>query len=115
MSTGPDPARRRTRPVLGVVAVAVLCALAFVVLDVVIAAFVVVLLLTGLVIALAARDWDQHPDFEQRELERARRRKEKWQRNAGARARDRARWEAHQARRSAAGGAADDSRSQPPA
>jgi hypothetical protein len=45
-----------------------------------------------------ARDWDQHPTFEDREAARARRRKEKWERNADARARDRARWEAHQAK-----------------
>jgi hypothetical protein len=110
VTTGPQPAARRTGPVLGVVAVVVLSALAFVVLDVVIAAFVVILLATGLVIALAARNWDEHPDFEQRELERARRRKEKWERNAGARARDRARWEAHHARRSSPGSASDEDR-----
>jgi hypothetical protein len=110
VTTGPEPARRRTGLVAGSAAVVVLVALAFLVLDVVIAAFVAVLLLTGLVIAVAARDWDEHPDFEQREQERARRRKEKWEQNAGARARDRARWEAHQARRAAEGSATDEGR-----
>ncbi|MGY1701369.1 hypothetical protein [Geodermatophilus sp. SYSU D00766] len=52
-----------------------------------------------LVVLAMARDWDDHPDFEEREMARARRRREKWERNAGARAKDRARWEAHQARR----------------
>ncbi|SNS44667.1 hypothetical protein SAMN04488107_2594 [Geodermatophilus saharensis] len=52
-----------------------------------------------LVVLAMAGDWDDHPDFEEREMARARRRREKWERNAGARARDRARWEAHQARK----------------
>ena len=78
--------------------VAVLCALAFVLLDPILAAFVVILLVTGAVIAVLARDWDQHSTFEERELARAQKRAEKWERNSGARARDRARWEAHQAR-----------------
>ncbi|WP_204690996.1 hypothetical protein [Geodermatophilus bullaregiensis] len=51
-----------------------------------------------LVVLAMAGDWEQHPDFEQRELARARRRAVKRQRTAGARARDRERWEAHQAR-----------------
>ena len=51
-----------------------------------------------LVLAMAG-DWEQHPDFEERELARARRRAVKRQRTAGARARDRERWEAHQARK----------------
>ncbi len=52
-----------------------------------------------LVVLAMASDWEGHPDFEERELARARRRREKWERNAGARARDRERWEAHQARK----------------
>jgi hypothetical protein len=63
-----------------------------------------------LVVALAG-SWDQHPDFEQRELERARRRaarKERnWEKNAGARERDRARYAAHQAKLAAKREAAD--------
>ncbi len=54
-----------------------------------------------LVVVAMASDWDRHPDFEQRELDRARRRALKRERTAGARARDRERWEAHQARKAA--------------
>src|SRR4029453_8744840 len=61
-------------------------------------AFVVILLVTASVIALVARDWDRHSTYEERELARARKRAEKWERGKDARARDRARWEAHQAR-----------------
>jgi hypothetical protein len=78
--------------------VAVVSVLAFAFLDPILAAFVVIVLVTGLVIAVLARDWDQHSTFEERELNRARKRAEKWERNKDVRARDRARWEAHQAR-----------------
>ena len=78
--------------------VAAMSVLAFVLLDPVLAAFVVILLLTGAVVAVAARDWDKHSTYEEREAARARRRAEKWDRNTAARDRDRARWEAHQAR-----------------
>jgi membrane glycosyltransferase len=72
--------------------------LAFLFLDPIVAAFLVILLVTGGVIAFLARDWDQHSTYEERELARSRKRAQKWDRNAEARARDRARWEAHQAR-----------------
>jgi hypothetical protein len=72
--------------------------LAFLFLDPIVAAFLVILLVTGGVIAFLARDWDQHSTYEERELARSRKRAQKWDRNADARARDRARWEAHQAR-----------------
>jgi hypothetical protein len=72
--------------------------LAFLLLDPILAAFVAILLTTVVVVAFLVRDWDRHPTFEEREADRARRRKEKWDRGADARARDRARWEAHQAR-----------------
>jgi hypothetical protein len=49
------------------------------------------------VVALAA-DCDEHSTYEEREMVRAAKRKAKYDRNAGARARDRERWEAHQAR-----------------
>jgi hypothetical protein len=78
--------------------VAVLAVLAVVLLDPILAAFVVILLVTATVSALVARDWDQHSTYEERELARSRKRAQKWDRNAEARARDRARWEAHQAR-----------------
>ena len=60
-----------------------------------------------LVVLAMASDWDSHPDFEEREMARARRRREKWERNADVRARDRARWDAHQARKAAREGSRD--------
>jgi len=72
--------------------------LAFLELDPILAAFVVILGATAVVIAAFAQDWDRHSTFEERELARARKRAEKWDRTKDARARDRARWEAHQAR-----------------
>lgn len=99
MTTEPARGRSSTGPVLGAVVAVALSALAFLVLDVVIAVAVAVVLLTVLGMALAARGWDQHSTFEEREQERALRRKEKWEQNAGARERDRRRWEAHQAQR----------------
>ena len=74
---------------------------AFLVLDPVVAAFVAIVLVTVAVLAVAAGDWDRHSTFEERELARARRRKEKWERGAAARERDRIRWEAHRARQEA--------------
>jgi hypothetical protein len=56
----------------------------------------------GVVVLALGSTWDQHPDFEQRELDRARRRAAKkaknWDKNADARERDRARYAAHQAK-----------------
>jgi hypothetical protein len=72
--------------------------LAFTRLDWVLAAFVVIVGATVLAMAFAARNWDQHATYEEREAARARRRQEKWERGAAARARDRERWEAHQAK-----------------
>ena len=74
------------------------CVAAFVLLDPIIAAFAAAVLVTALVMAFVARDWDRHPTYEQREQARARRRQEKWDRGQAARDRDRAKWEAHQAR-----------------
>jgi len=74
------------------------CAAAFVLLDPIVAAFVAALLVTALVMAFVARDWEHHPTYEQRELLRAQRRQQKWERGQAARDRDRAKWEAHQAR-----------------
>lgn len=71
---------------------------AFLVLDPIIAAFVVILAATALVMAVLARDWDRHSTFEERELARARKRRAKWEAGKAARDRDRARWEAHRAR-----------------
>ena len=79
-------------------AVAAVSVLAFVLLDPVLAAFVAILLVTGAVVAVLARDWDRHSTYEERELARAQRRAQRWERGTAARARDRAKWEAHQAR-----------------
>ena len=84
--------------VLGGALVAALAVLAFVLLDPILAAFVVILLVTAAVIAVLARDWDRHSTYEERELARAQKRAQKWERGKDARARDRAKWEAHQAR-----------------
>lgn len=67
--------------------------------DLILGAFAGIFGATLLVVSAMARDWDAHPSFEERELARARKRKEKWERGSAARARDRARWEAHQERR----------------
>ena len=83
---------------LGGAVVAALAVLAFVLLDPILAAFVVILLVTAAVSALVARDWDRHSTYEERELARAQKRAEKWERGKDARARDRAKWEAHQLR-----------------
>ena len=90
--------RRWAGVALGAAVWAVGSVLAFGNLDPILAAFVVILGATPVVIAAFAHDWDQHSTFEQRELARARKRAEKWDRNKGARDRDRVRWEAHQAR-----------------
>ena len=99
MTESGKPRGRRTAALVGA---ALVCAagsvLAFRYLDPIVAAFVVILAVTLLVVAFLARDWDSHSTYEEREIARARRRKEKWERGADARARDRARWEAHQAR-----------------
>jgi hypothetical protein len=84
--------------------VLVLSGLTFLLLDPILAAFLVIMLVTGAVIAYVARDWDQHSTYEQREAVRAQRRAEKWERNKAARDRDRAKWEAHQAKRAGSPG-----------
>ena len=94
----PSGRRRSVGLALGAAVWAGASVLAFLELDPIIAAFVVILGATAVVIAAAARDWDRHSTFEERELARARKRAEKWERTKDARDRDRARWEAHQAR-----------------
>jgi hypothetical protein len=74
---------------------------AFLYLDPILAAFLAIMLITLVILAFLARDWDRHSSFEERELERARRRKEKWDRGAAARERDRVKWEAYRARQDA--------------
>ncbi|MFP5373050.1 MAG: hypothetical protein ACLGI3_20225 [Actinomycetes bacterium] len=72
--------------------------LAFLTLDPILAALLAIVAATAMSLAALARDWDRHSTFEERELARAKRRAEKWERNKDVRARDRARWEAYQAR-----------------
>ena len=83
---------------VGGAVVAAAAVLAFVLIDPILAAFLAITAVTLLGMGVMARDWDSHSTFEDREMARAAKRKEKWERNAEARARDRARWEAHQAR-----------------
>ena len=100
--TGAAPQKRARRwagLALGVAVWAAGSVLAFLNLDPIVAAFFVILGATAVVIAVAASDWDRHSTFEERELARARKRAAKWERGKDARARDRSRWEAHQARR----------------
>jgi hypothetical protein len=87
--------------VLGVLVWAVATAAAFLLLDPVLGAAVAIFGGALVALVVAAADWDGHSSYEDREMERARRREEKWARNADARARDRVRWEAHQARQAA--------------
>jgi len=84
--------------VLGIGAAVLGSVAAFAFLDPIIAVFVAIVLGTVVVLAVLASDWDRHSTFEERELARARRRQEKWERGAAARERDRAKWEAHRAR-----------------
>jgi hypothetical protein len=84
--------------ITGVVLI-VLSMLAFLFVDPILSAFAGILGLTAVAIAWLARDWDQHPSFEDRERARALKREAKRERTAGARARDRERWEAHQAKK----------------
>ena len=70
--------------------------LAFLNLGLVLAAAVAIGSLTLVAVAALSADWEKHPSFEERERVRSLRRKEKWERSADARAKDRARFEAYQ-------------------
>ncbi|HZH18913.1 MAG TPA: hypothetical protein VEZ18_01850 [Geodermatophilus sp.] len=74
-------------------------AVAFLVLDPILASFIAICGLCLWGVAALSSNWEQHSSFEQRELDRARRRAERRARTQGARDRDRARWEAHQQRK----------------
>ena len=76
-----------------------LAAAVFLAPDAVVATGLVVAAVTVLGLGAVAVDWEKHPSYEERELARARKRKERWEATAGDRARDRARWEAYQARK----------------
>jgi hypothetical protein len=80
-------------------------ALAFLAFYWVVALAITIMGLVALVVALMSQDWDEHSTFEQREAERARKRKERYERGAAARTKDRARWEAHQAKKAGRHGA----------
>jgi Flp pilus assembly protein TadB len=79
----------------------VVAALLFLLLNPILAAFLAILGATVAVVAVLAADWDRHSSFEERELARAGKRAAKWERTKDVRERDRARWEAHQARKAA--------------
>ena len=100
MSSDPRRAPRSTGLLVAAGVAVVLAVVAFLVLDVIVAAFVGTVLLTAAVMAFLASDWDRHSTFEERGLERARRRKAKWEAGAEARERDRRRYEARRARQS---------------
>ena len=80
---------------------AVVAVLAFLFLPAILAAFLVILVGTVVVVGVLSADWDRQSTFQERELVRARKRAEKRERTKDARARDRAKWEAHQARQAA--------------
>ena len=85
------------RLLLPAVAVAVaLSLLAFLTLSPVLAAAVAIGSLTLVAVAALSADWEKHPSFDEREKARLQRRREKWERTADARAKDRARYEAYQ-------------------
>jgi hypothetical protein len=85
--------KRLLAPAVG--AALALSVLAFLTLSPVLAAAVLIGSLTLVTVAGLSADWEKHPSFEEREQARALRRKEKWERSAGARAKDRARFEAY--------------------
>jgi fatty acid desaturase len=76
---------------------AVVTALAFWLLYWVVAVGIAIIGFIALLVTLLSLDWDAHSTYEQREAERARRRQERYDRTAGKRAKDRARYEAAKA------------------
>jgi hypothetical protein len=76
-----------------------LTVLAFLV-DPILGACVLVFGAIGVIVVQLGSTWDEHPDYEARELQRARRRKVKWEKGAKAREKDTARYAAHQAKKS---------------
>lgn len=82
---------------------AAVTALAFLTINWILALAVAIFGLTVVVVLVMAGDWDHHPGFDDREMVRARKRKEKYERNAGRRAKDRALFEAGQAKKAPRG------------
>ena len=98
----PAPTRRRsTGPLVATAVWVVGSVVAFVLLDWILALFASILGLTLVGVAFLASDWVRASTFEEREAARANRRQAKWEAKAGDRAKDRERWEAHQARKAA--------------
>src|SRR4051812_36398118 len=93
--------RRSSGPLVAAAVWVVGTVLAFALLDWILALFAAILGLTLVGVAFFASDWVRASTFEEREAERARRRQAKWEAKADVRARDRERWEAHQARKAA--------------
>jgi fatty acid desaturase len=87
------------RIAVGTVVWVLVSTLAFLLLYWVLALFVAIIAAVVVLVVVAASDWDRHSTFEERELSRARKRAAKRERTKGARARDRERWEAHQAKK----------------
>jgi hypothetical protein len=101
-SATPVPtARRSAGPLVAAAVWLVGTVVAFLLLDWIVALFASILGLTLVGVAFLASDWVRSSTFEEREAERANRRQAKWDAKADVRARDRARWEAHQARKAA--------------
>jgi Flp pilus assembly protein TadB len=94
----------RKRILIAVAVVAAIALLTYLTMDAILASFIVIVVAAVALVLVLGSDWEQHSTFEQRELERARKRAAKWERTAGARAKDRARWEAHQAKKAARDG-----------
>ena len=91
----------RNRILISTGVVAAVGVLTYLTLDAIMATFLTIVVAVTAMVLVLASDWDQHSTFEERELARARKRAAKRERTAGARARDRERWEAHQAKKSA--------------
>jgi hypothetical protein len=94
-------ARRSAGPLVAAAVWVVGTVVAFLLLDWILALFASILGLTLVGVAFLASDWVRASTFEEREAERANRRQAKWDAKADVRARDRERWEAHQARKAA--------------
>jgi hypothetical protein len=70
--------------------------------DPILGASVLIFGAIGVVVVQLSSTWNEHPDFETRELARASRRKVKWEKNKGAREKDAARYAEYQARKNRA-------------
>ena len=101
-SAAPVPTGRRSAgPLVAAAVWLVGTVVAFLLLDWILALFASIIGLTLVGVAFFASDWVRASTFEEREAERANRRQAKWDAKADVRARDRERWEAHQARKAA--------------